>query len=271
MKRSFAVLLSALTCAAAASPSFAAVITSAAFTNLQYELIDLTPDDDIAASVSFDFTDPRLNRATVQVSLYERATHAYLNPLDTSAPFGELSLDEHYTNDTSNPNNALHAHASTGGTLATGFNVRTEAGGSGAGAFAQATASPGTVTFVLSANSALRLTGEMYVGASIGSGTRSDYTTSQAGLEIYRDQSEFGSAQIIAQWERYTLGQDATGYLTRPIDHLIQNGSDRATKNQLWVSAYSSADVTAVPEPATCGMLLTSMAILLGGRRRRKA
>ncbi|MBC7706914.1 MAG: hypothetical protein H7274_23580 [Rhodoferax sp.] len=176
-----------------------------------------------------------------------------------------------YTSSAFSPKSVLSASASSGGDLRTGFTLRSDVSAEGADASAGAGVSSGHIHFVLSPNTALRLTADLYAGASVSPGLATDLSYSDVRVYVFRDVPETNSYNY-GIWLSlgYSPGENAEGFATRHIDEMIENRSDHPTTNMLTFSSFVTADsISPVPKPGPFSMVLIGLSAITAVRRKQ--
>lgn len=266
-------ILSAVLTLAAAAPSFAATTASGTVSNIGFELIDLDLNDGITPSLNFNvtggyyFEDPYTELTLAdQRSGYnntQRQNQTISQPYQSSASYAPSG------------GTALNASASVTGRLFDGLTMQAQASSAGGEAGANSLATSGHVHFILSPNTALRITADLYATAARAPGLTDGGSYADVQFLIFENVPESTSYSRPDGFfaATYTPGVSSGLFQAAHVDYLINNRSTGSITNMMSFNAYASAQTLAtspVPEPATYGMLLAGLGVLAATARRRR-
>lgn len=266
-------ILSAILGLAVGAPAHAATSAHGTVSNIGFELIDLDPNDGIIPSVNFNVTgdyyweDPMTRliftdeRSGLDVD--ERKNATLLEPFHESAAH------------TPRPGAALHAQAGASGRLFDGLVLHAQASNAGGDARATGFASSGHIHFILSPNSALRITADLYATAERDPALIDGGSYADVRFQAFKVWEWGGYSPDLHVSATFNPDWSSTGqFESTRVDHLIDNRSGQSSIHMITFSASATAATLAtspVPEPATWGMLLGGMGVLAAARRRRAA
>ncbi|TWI47624.1 putative secreted protein with PEP-CTERM sorting signal [Pseudoduganella flava] len=249
MKRlaTIAVLGAALT-AAFASPAAHAATSVATLSGLHVAIIDLTPDDGVAPSLTFMSTGGLVSAGV-----------GTAGGMDTVTDFLRSGN--------------VTAHNAIGGTasVAALYEGQVQAMGS-VGNYGDFISQSWLYSnFTLGANTQLVLTGHASLGTDFAAGNPNNVGSASVYIEIVDDQDGGG----ISLMETYS--NEVTSYTAGPVGAnddftlTFTNASANALLARMTLSAHAEGLVSAVPEPSTWLMLGAGLALTGTLARRRRA
>ncbi len=257
----------------AVAQSQAQTTAHASVANVAWELIDLTPDDGVAPSISFDvtgnfnFVEPRLSLALIDkdpsVSRYKETSVPLFTPLADS-----LS----YTDSNSTPVTKLSASAASTVNLQTGMSAQVQASSDPIGGLAAAFVDSGYIHFILAPNSALKLSADLEASGAFDPSSSMGYTYAAARLFYFANVPESST-----NWYPYTMdsveyeaGDSPEGSVASHVEGLISNGTASPAVSAFAFNAHVITNTAPVPEPATYAMLAAGLLVIGGTLRRRR-
>ena len=252
----------ALLCAAGAAQA-SQNTTQLSYSNLQFQVIDLTPDDGIAAG----FT---VLQNTTSITLLTQTPYDVRTgqQIVSSGQGGPLTASLQYQNITLAGSTPGISSGSLTGTISDEDTVDSR----GLGGLRN------TVYFELAPNTALLLTGHLELTLGQSAGLPAGVGSLARG---FVDMELYGMPQSTISHATATLGKNTwahgTGLFEDDLSLVISNRSDvvrrGGTSIELGIDTrYYTAGVPAVPEPASYGMLVTGLAVAgLMARRRKQA
>ncbi|MDQ1834490.1 PEP-CTERM sorting domain-containing protein [Massilia scottii] len=267
-------ILSAVLSLAAAAPSYAATTARGTVSNIGFELIDLDLNDGITPSLNFNvtggyyFEDPYTElKLADQRSGYndtQRQNETMSEPYQRSASYAPSA------------STALNASASVTGRLFGGLVMQAQASSAGGEAEATSLATSGHVHFILSPNTAVRITADLYATATRAPGLIDGGSYADVHFLIFQDVPESsGYSRPDEHLAATYMPDESTTSLFQAthVDYVLNNRSSASITNMLTFNAMASAHTLAtspVPEPATYGMLLAGLGVLAATARRRR-
>ena len=267
-------ILPAVLCVCAVASSQAQTTAHASVTNVAWELIDLTPNDGIAPSISFDvtgnfdFLEPRLSLVLID------SDPSVSRNKDTTVPlFTPLAESLSYTDSSSTPATTLSASAASTVNLQTGMSAQAQASSDPDGGLAAAFVNSGYIHFILAPNSALKLSADLAASGAFDPSSSVGYTYAAARLFYFANVPESSSHWYSSTMDSvvYKAGDSAEGSVARQVEGLISNGSASPVVSAFAFDTHVITNTAApVPEPATYGMLIAGLLVIGGTLRQRR-
>jgi hypothetical protein len=265
-------ILAAVLALAAAPLAHAETSARGTVSNIGFELIDLDPNDGIIPSINFNvtggyyFEDPVTRIALADpgsgyaVDVRKNAT--LLEPFSDSASYAPGG------------GRAVRASAGVSGRLLDGLVMEAQASSAGGKAEASGGVTSGHIHFILSPNSAVRITADLYATAVRDPALIDGGSYADVRFLIFPNVPEafgYGGPEVHAG-ATYNPDWTVDGpFAATHVDYLLSNRAGQSSTSMVTFNAGAIVNTLAtspVPEPATWGMLLGGMGLLAAARRR---